>query len=376
MMKTKPTSGNSFSKDDYAYMKAALELAKRGLGQVAPNPSVGCVIVKNGHIIGRGWTGTGGRPHGETVALSNAENAEGSTVYVTLEPCAHQGATPSCANSLVDAKVSKVIIATGDPDPRVNGKGIQILRDSGVDVEFGLLKEEADRINRGFFNRIEKKTPLVTVKIASSLDGKIAKSEGEKIWITGIDARMRGHLYRASHDAIMVGIGTVVADDPMLDCRVPGLEGNSPIRVVLDTHLKIPIDSKLCKSANESKLIIITSSNQNEKIAQLKGLGAKVIQIDNDAEGMLDIGQALECLADEGITRVLAEGGAKLNASLIKASLVDRLIWFKSNDSVGENGVNALYDIAINELDRYLNLTPLDQGKSGSDHWQEFDILG
>ena len=375
MKKTKLTSDISFSKDDYAYMKMALELSKRGLGQVAPNPSVGCVIVKNGHIVGRGWTGDGGRPHAETIALSNCEDANGSTVYVTLEPCSHQGITPPCVNALINEKVSKVIIATGDPDPRVNGKGIQILKDNGIVVEFGLLKEEADRINRGFFNKVKINRPLVSVKIASSEDGKIAKTQGEKTWITGKESRMRGHLYRANHDAIMVGIGTVIADDPMLDCRLPGLEKKSPIRVVFDTNLKISTDSKLCKSAKETKLIVLTCSKQEKKIDKLAELGVKVIQIEHDNAGRVDIHLALESLANEGITRILAEGGAKLNTSLIKASLVDRLLWFRSNDSVGNNGVDALYDIAINDIERYLDLALLDQGKTGSDHWQEFEIL-
>lgn len=361
------------SLNDYAYMKIALDLSKRGLGLVHPNPSVGCVIVKDGHIIGRGWTGKGGRPHAETIALEQALNAEDATVYVTLEPCAHHGKTPPCAEELVRANVAEVIIATNDPDPRVSGDGIKILQEAGIQVHFGLMKAQADISHQGFFNRIELNRPLVTVKIASSADGKIAKHEGEKTWVTGPQSRMRGHMYRANHDAIMVGIGTALVDDPMLDCRIPGLEDRTPIRIVIDTHLRIDPASKLCKTAHKIPLWIMTASFDERKYAEIEKTGARIFCLEKDAVGQVDLHQVMTALAGEGITRLLCEGGGKLNASLIRASLVDRLIWFKSADSIGENGVDALYDIALDELDQYLKLSLLEEGQTGPDYWQHFE---
>jgi len=367
---------DSFSQQDIYFMKMALNLSGRGLGTTHPNPSVGCVIVKDNHVIGRGWTGRGGRPHAEINALDSAvDDAVNSTVYVTLEPCSHHGKTEPCANALVSTKVSKVVIATIDPDSRVSGKGIKIIEDAGIDVEVGLLKDEADFINQGFFQKIKLNRPLITVKIASSKDGKIAHKEREKSCITGIESRKRGHLYRANHDAIMVGIGTVLVDDPMLDCRIKGLEGCSPIRVVLDTDLQCDINTKLCVSAGKIPLWIMTCSNDEKKIATFENIGVKIFTLDKDKNGYVNIDQVVKTLAQQGITRVLSEGGGKLNASLIKAGLIDRLLWFKSKETIGENGVNALYDIDVNELDQHLNFTLVAEGVSGLDSWQEYKIV-
>lgn len=361
-----------FSQADHAYMKMALGLSRRGLGKTSPNPSVGCVIVRNNHIIGRGWTSDGGRPHGEINALLQAKDARNTTVYVTLEPCAHHGNTPPCAEALVEAGVSKVIVATGDPDSRVSGKGIKILQDAGVAVLQGLLQVEANLINQGFLLKTTEKRPLVTIKIASSKDGKIAKLKGQQNWITGPEARMRGHLYRANHDAIMVGINTVLIDDPMLDCRIPGLLAQSPIRIILDSHLRILSNSKICETANKIDTWVMTLSQDVEKTARLKAKGIAVIKVDANDEGKILLNHVMEVLAKRGITRLLSEGGAKVNASFVKAGLVDRIIWFKSAESIGATGVNALYDIPITELDQYLSLSPIDEGKSGKDSWQEF----
>lgn len=364
----------SFSKDDHAYMKMALELARRGLGMAAPNPSVGCVLVRDGYVIGRGWTAVGGRPHAETIALKNAKNAKEATVYVTLEPCAHHGKTPPCAEALVTAGVKRVVVATGDPDPRVSGGGIKILENAGIKVEFGLLKEQADFINQGFLQQFEKNRPLVTVKVASSADGKIAAEKDTQTWITRPETRKRGHLYRANHDAIMIGIGTALVDDPTLDCRIKGLEDRSPVRVLLDTDLRITEDSKLCQTASKIPLWIMTSCFDAEKYAAFEKKGIKIFCIEKDDQNLIDLQMVLKTLMKQGITRILSEGGGKLNASLIKASLVDRLIWFKSADSIGENGVDALYDTPICDLDQYLNLSLIDAGKIGSDQWQEFEV--
>lgn len=360
--------------DDYAYMKMALNLARRGLGITGPNPSVGCVLVRDGHVIGRGWTAAGGRPHAETIAIANAKNAKGATAYVTLEPCAHYGNTPPCAEALVEAGVSRVVIATGDPDPRVSGGGIKILENAGIQVDFGLMKGEADFINQGFLQKFTKQRPLVTLKIASSADGKIAAKEGAQTWITGPKSRRRGHLYRANHDAIMIGIGTALTDNPTLDCRIKGLEDRSPVRVLLDTNLRIPLDSKLCQTARETPLWIMTSCFDERKYAALEKKEIKIFCIDKDDRNLVDLNMVLKTLMNQGINRVLSEGGGKLNASLIKASLVDRLIWFKSADSIGEKGVDALYDIPADELSQYLNLSLIGSGITGEDRWQEFEV--
>ncbi|MBT3397327.1 MAG: bifunctional diaminohydroxyphosphoribosylaminopyrimidine deaminase/5-amino-6-(5-phosphoribosylamino)uracil reductase RibD, partial [Alphaproteobacteria bacterium] len=216
-------------------MRSALALAQRGLGQVWPNPSVGCVLVKDGHPIGRGWTQPGGRPHAETEALARAgDRARGATAYVTLEPCAHHGETPPCAAALVEAGVAKVVVACRDPDTRVNGGGIDALKSAGIDVVEGVLETDAIDLNIGFFTRVQSDRPMVTLKLAASIDGRIATSAGKSKWITGPGARAHGHGLRARHDAVLVGAGTVNADDPELTCRLPGMTGRSPVRVILE----------------------------------------------------------------------------------------------------------------------------------------------
>lgn len=367
-------SNPEFTEKDHDYMAMALNLARRGLGRVAPNPSVGCILVRDGHVIGRGHTADGGRPHAETIAIANAGDATGATAYVTLEPCAHHGKTPPCAVALVKAGVAKVIIATDDPDDRVAGKGIDILEQAGIEVLFGLLKEEADNVNQGFFQKIIAGRPLVTVKLATSEDGKIAKVDGEQYWVTGPESRMRGHLYRANHDAIMVGIKTVLADDPSLDCRISGLEKYSPVRVVLDSKLILPVTSKLVTSAIDCPVWVMTVSNDHEKKSALEKMGVKVFNVDAGENGKPDIKAVMNVLAEQGVTCLLSEGGGMVNAALVKAGLVDRIIWFKSAESIGENGVNALYDISLDEIDQYLDLSLIENGVAGADHWQEFMV--
>ncbi len=216
-------------------MRAALALARRGLGRVWPNPAVGCVLVRDDHVIGRGWTRAGGRPHAEAEALMRAgEAASGATAYITLEPCAHTGKTPPCAEALIGAGVKRAVIAVEDPDPRVSGKGIEMLKEAGMEVAIGIGEKEAKRLNAGFFSRITRGRPLITLKTATTLDGRIATGTGDSRWITGPGARRRGHMMRAMNDAVLTGIGTVLADDPSLTCRLPGLEDRSPVRIVVD----------------------------------------------------------------------------------------------------------------------------------------------
>lgn len=358
---------------DIHHMKTALALARRGLGTTWPNPSVGCVLVdRAGHVIGRGHTGHGGRPHGETMALSRAGNAaKGCVVYVTLEPCAHHGKTPPCAENLVRAGVSRVVIAAGDPDGRVSGRGVKILENAGIQVDFGVCQTEAEQVNQGFVQSITENRPVVTLKVAASQDGMIA---GASRWITGPESRHRGHLLRASHDAILVGIGTVLADNPSLDCRLPGLAQRSPVRVVVDSRLRIPEDCTLVETAQKNPTWVITTASSGKKYDVLRNMGVKLINCAADQAGRVDLAMMLRLLSGEGITRLLSEGGAQVNASLIRASLIDRLYWFRSLDMVGGGGLPALASIGLDELAERPDFHLIRTGHTGKDIWQEFEI--
>ena len=364
---------------DSDYMNMALGLARRGLGSTWPNPAVGCVIIdKDGHVIGRGYTGRGGRPHAEAVALDQMEkagkNGQDAVVFVTLEPCAHHGQTPPCAEILVKANVRRVVVATGDPDSRVSGRGLKILQKAGIQVDFGLCQSEADHVNQGFFQKISCKKPLVTLKIASSLDGKTATKSGQSKWITGPESRHRGHWLRASHDAIMVGVGTVLADDPSLDCRLPGLEDCSPVRIVVDSNLRIPNGCKLLETAGKIPTWIVTTKQGGQRFDELAKQGAKLIVCAANSDGQVDLSRMMEKLTTEGITRLLSEGGAQVNASLIRASLVDRLYWFRSASVIGGDGLSALASMALKELQEMPRFSHVRTGQTGNDIWQEFMI--
>jgi diaminohydroxyphosphoribosylaminopyrimidine deaminase / 5-amino-6-(5-phosphoribosylamino)uracil reductase len=335
---------------DHDHMRASLALARRGLGSVWPNPAVGCVLVAGGHVVGRGWTQPGGRPHAETEALRRAgRQAQGATAYVTLEPCSHHGHTPPCAEALIEAGIGRVVAAIEDPDPRVCGSGIARLRASGMRTEIGLCAAEAADINAGFFSRVRRGRPLVTLKLATSLDGRIAMPSGESRWITGPAARDRAHLLRARHDAIMVGIGTALADDPQLTCRLAGLGAHSPVRVVVDRQLRLPPTARLIAEARPVPTWVMTSraANAARREALLQG-GAEVIEV-VEGENGLDLAAALAALGARGITRLLVEGGAGLAAALLKARLVDRLAWFHAPILIGGDGIPAIaaLDIAV-----------------------------
>jgi diaminohydroxyphosphoribosylaminopyrimidine deaminase/5-amino-6-(5-phosphoribosylamino)uracil reductase len=324
-------------------MDIALALARRGLGQTWPNPTVGCVVVKDNAVVGRGWTQKGGRPHAETEALKRARDAaKGATAYVTLEPCAHHGQTPPCAEALIQSGIARAVIATGDPDPRVNGKGIQLLRTAGIAVEENCRKVEADEVNAGFFLRVKEARPLVTLKLATTLDGRIATKSGESRWITGEASRRRSHLMRASHDAVLVGSNTVAADDPELTCRLPGLAARSPVRVIFDARLNLPPTAKLVTTARDVPTwIVIGPDAPAERRRALEDAGVVVIEQKLNAAGHTDAPAAIAELARRGITRVLCEGGSGLAASLLRSKLVDRLAWFHAPRVMGDDGLGA-----------------------------------
>ena len=357
-------------------MAVALRLAERGLGSVWPNPAVGCVLVRDGRVVGRGWTQPGGRPHGEVEALRRAGDAAlGATAYVSLEPCAHYGRTPPCTMALLQAGVRRVVAAMVDPDPRVDGRGIEQLRQAGVEVAVGLGRAEAEAINAGFILRVRANRPLVTLKLATSLDGRIATHSGESQWITGEEARARGHLLRRTHDAVMIGSGTALADDPSLTCRLPGLEDRSPMRIVLDGRLRLDPRSKLAASAHGVPTWLFTRADAApRKLAALRERGVDVIHVAVDKDGRLDLRQVLATLAARGITRVLAEGGAELAAALLRGRLVDRLAWLQAPMVIGGDGRAAISALGVETLAEALVLDSAVSALLARDRLQSYII--
>ena len=337
---------------DIAHMRAAIALARRGLGEVWPNPAVGCVVVQGGRVVGRGWTQPGGRPHGETEALLRAgAAARGATAYVSLEPCCHWGKTPPCTDALIAAGVARVVIPIEDPDPRVSGQGIAKLRGAGIIVETGLCAEDAAELNAGFLMRMHDGRPLVTLKLATTLDGRIATHAGESQWITGPLARDRGHALRASHDAVMVGSNTVIADDPFLTCRLPGLAHRSPVRIVVDSRLRVPLTARVVADARRLPTWFLTLRD-GDKLRQdaFRDCGVELIEVDADDGAGIALGEGLRALGQRGVTRVLAEGGSRLAASLLRERLVDRLAWFRAPRLIGGDGVPAVAAFGVARL--------------------------
>ncbi|MGY2806751.1 bifunctional diaminohydroxyphosphoribosylaminopyrimidine deaminase/5-amino-6-(5-phosphoribosylamino)uracil reductase RibD [Bradyrhizobium sp. USDA 4506] len=329
---------------DLRFMQLALALGRRGLGRTWPNPAVGAVIVKDGVIVGRGWTQAGGRPHAEVEALRRAgDAARGATLYVTLEPCSHFGRSPPCADAVVAAGLARVVSAIEDSNPEVAGQGHARLRAAGIAVDVGLCAEEAARDHAGHFRRIRDKRPHVILKLAVSADDKIAASGGKTVTITGEAARTRVHLLRAQSDAILVGIGTVKADDPLLTCRLPGMAVRSPVRLVLDRALRISGDSRLVHSARETPLWVLTSDMAEAPAAvKLGAAGAQVIRVVASAPQGLDLPSVLHALAEKGISRLLVEGGSRVANSFVAAGLVDEIWLLRGPDAIGADGVPAL----------------------------------
>ena len=330
---------------DQRFMQLALTLGRRGQGRTWPNPAVGAVAVKDGVIVGRGWTQPGGRPHAEPEALARAgDAARGATLYVTLEPCSHVGKSPPCADAIIAAGIARVVSAIEDPNPEVAGQGHARLRAAGITVDIGLGATEAARDHAGHFRRIRDKRPHVILKLAVSSDDKIGAAGRKPVAISGEAARERVHLLRAQCDAILVGIGTVLADDPLLTCRLPGMEARSLVRVVLDRSLRIPGASRLVHSARETPLWVMTSSLSEAPAAmKLGAAGAQVLRVATTATPPgLDLPAVLHALADKGITRLLVEGGARVASSFVAAGLVDEVWLLRGPDAVGADGVAAL----------------------------------
>ncbi|NVJ98102.1 MAG: bifunctional diaminohydroxyphosphoribosylaminopyrimidine deaminase/5-amino-6-(5-phosphoribosylamino)uracil reductase RibD [Alphaproteobacteria bacterium] len=323
-------------------MSAALGLARRGLGVVAPNPAVGCILVKEGSVVGRGWTHPGGRPHAETVALAAAGDAAvGATAYVTLEPCAHTGKTPPCAQALIDAQVARCVVAIKDPDPRVSGKGVEMLEAAGIDVEVGAMADSAYELNRGFLSKVNQGRPLIALKLASSLDGRIALASGESKWITSGEARQFGHMLRAQYDGILVGSGTLIADDPALDCRVPGLNDRSPTPIILDGSFRITPDHKVARQG----AIVFHTKRDTTKEQALEKMGVELVP-----GATRDLPVVLNKLAERGLTRILVEGGGQVHASFLKAGLADAIEHFQAGLALGGDGRAAIGTLDLASL--------------------------
>jgi len=333
-------------------MRAALALARRSLGRTWPNPAVGCVIVKDGVIVGRGRTRDGGRPHAEVDALAQAgEAARGATVYVTLEPCSHHGKSPPCADALVGAGVAKVVSALQDPNPQVNGAGHERLRRAGITVEVGEGAKEAAEINAGFLLREVEGRPLFHLKMATSLDGRIATASGESKWITGPAARADGQRLRALHDAIVVGANTVAADDPELTCRLPGLESYSPIRIVLDSKARMSSGSKLALTANRTPVwLICTRQAPAGARDALQAKGVEVIEVGSNAQGRVDVAAVAQELGRRKLTRVLIEGGGEVAAAFLGAGLVDRVTSYRAGLLLGADSRSAVAPLGLQKL--------------------------
>ncbi len=343
---------NDIEENDARFMALALDLGRRGLGRVWPNPAVGAVIVKDGIILARGWTQAGGRPHAEVEALKRAKKAaEGATMYVTLEPCSHQGKTPPCADAIIRAGIARVVSALEDPNPEVQGRGHERLRAKGIAVEVGLGAEEARRAHAGHILKVTQGRPHVLLKMAISADGKVGLAGRKPAQITGAAARARVFQLRAQSDAILVGIGTVLADNPQLTCRLPGMMERSPVRVVLDARLRVPLNLSVVATVRETPTWIF-ASRKASPIAQeiLEQRGCRVFRVDDDNNGRLDLDGVLKTLAGEGITRLMVEGGPTVAASFVAADLVDEAALINSDKIIGEDGVLPLEGMALDAL--------------------------
>lgn len=348
-------------------MAHALTLGRRGQGRCWPNPAVGCVIVQGSRIVGRGWTQPGGRPHAETEALAQAgAAARGATAYVTLEPCAHHGRTPPCSEALIGAGVARVVAPLVDSDPRVSGRGFAMLRAAGIEVTTGVLTEEAARDHAGFFLRQEAGRPFVTLKLASSLDGRIATATGESQWITGPESRRAVHLLRARHDAVMVGAGTARADDPSLTVRDLGMS-HQPVRVVVSRRLDLPLTGTLARTAGEVPVWLCHGPEVDGNLAAAwQGLGARLIPCTLSGR-QVDVGAVLRGLAEAGLTRVFCEGGGQLAGSLLAAGLVDELIAFNAGIALGAEGQPSVGALGLERLAHAARLTLADVRRVGAD---------
>ncbi|NIP38866.1 MAG: bifunctional diaminohydroxyphosphoribosylaminopyrimidine deaminase/5-amino-6-(5-phosphoribosylamino)uracil reductase RibD [Candidatus Dadabacteria bacterium] len=344
------------SKDtDAKYMSAAIKLAKKASGMTSPNPIVGAVIVRNGKVIGRGYHKEAGLAHGEIEAIRDAKKQgkkiAGSTLYVTLEPCCHTNKrTPPCLNTVIEEKFSRVVIGSLDKNPQVSGKSVKALKRKGVGVTVGVLEDECLKINEAFFKHVSLKIPFITLKLASTLDGKIATFAGDSKWIGSDSQRKEAHKLRALSDSVLVGINTVKTDDPMLNVRLKRKKVKQPVAVVLDTNLEIPLSSKLLTEREGTMIFISKQNNKLKKIKKLKELGYEVIRTGLDSSGYVNLKEVLKALGSRGIMSVLVEGGSKVASSFIKQGLADKAVFFYSPKIVGGDGKSMIANLGVKEI--------------------------
>jgi diaminohydroxyphosphoribosylaminopyrimidine deaminase/5-amino-6-(5-phosphoribosylamino)uracil reductase len=350
---------------DDRFMAQALRLAGAMAGRTTPNPAVGCVIVRQGRIVGRGATADGGRPHAETIALGRAgDRARGATAYVTLEPCAHYGKTPPCAGALVAAGIARVVIATRDPYPKVRGRGITILRRAGIEVIVGCREDEARAQNRGFFTRIARGRPLSRLKLAMSLDGRIAASSGDSRWISSVESRATVHRWRAQADAVIVGVGTVLADNPQLNCRIAG--GRDPVRVVVDTRLRTPVDARMLRLRSAAGAIVVTSkANLKRAARRYRAPNVEVVGV-GVRDGSVDLVDMMREFGRRGWCNVLFEGGSHLAGAALRAGIIDEVAIFIAPKILG-GGIPAIDGIDAESVRRAIALDSISARQSGLD---------
>ncbi len=331
--------------EDERFMAAALAIGRRGFGLCAPNPSVGALAVNDGVIVGRGWTKPGGRPHAETEALRNAgADAKGATLYVTLEPCSHHGQTPPCTDAIIAAGINRVVYTIDDPDPRASGSAAGLLEQAGIEVTKGVLEADAKRAHRGHFLRITEKRPAISLKLAVTADSFAAAVPGApRLHITGAAANGFVHVQRAMHDAILTGIGTVLADDPLLTVRLPRIEDRRPLRIVLDSDLHLPLNSRLVVTAGKMPALVIAGEGASEEMAaRLTAAHVEIAYVRRDAAGRVDVTAALNFLAARGLTRIFCEGGPRLASALMGQGLADEVLLLTAPEPLGRKGLPGL----------------------------------
>jgi len=358
--------------DDERFMALALTLGRRGLGNTWPNPAVGAVVVKDGKIIGRGWTQPGGRPHAEALALKRAgKEARGATLYVTLEPCSHQGKAPPCADAVIRAGIARVVSAVEDPNPEVAGKGHERLRGKNIAVEVGPGAEQALRAHAGHIRRMREARPQVLLKVAVSSDGKAGAAGRRPAAITGAEARQQVFLMRAQSDAILVGLGTVMADNPSLTSRLSGMRERSPLRIVLDAQLRVPLSMNVVSTARENPTWIFAAPQASAMAEQiLRDKGVEVFRV-KAKDGKLDLKQVLKIVAERGITRLMVEGGPRVASSLVSADLVDEAVVFHGPNAIGKEGIDALEGLPLKALAKHLHVVGSET--FGSDNAERFE---
>jgi diaminohydroxyphosphoribosylaminopyrimidine deaminase/5-amino-6-(5-phosphoribosylamino)uracil reductase len=354
---------------DVQYMQQALELARGGLGFVSPNPLVGCVLIKDGIVVGRGYHQRFGGPHAEVHALHEAgPQARGAVLYVNLEPCSHTGKTPPCADAVIQAGVSRVVVALRDPNPLVAGAGLARLAAAGIAVTVGVCEAAAYKLNEAFIKFITTRRPFVTLKSAITLDGKIATRTGASRWITGELARQESHRLRHAADAILVGVGTVLQDDPQLTTRLPDLQGANPLRVIVDSTLRVPRQAQVTDVASDRRTLIVTTARA--PVARREALqvrGVEVVHLPAYDDGRVDLEALLRYLGERGVASVLVEGGATLSATLLRRRLIDKVLLFVAPKIIGGDGISVVGPCGVETMEQVINLRDVVSQRLGND---------